>query len=131
MKSVKYLGRTIKIKPELFIPNNNKKFIIDRIKAMSIHLSPFRVTEESNYYMYHKIRLERAERYKKFAELKAKGLPRDEILKIVHPEKYSTGTFEENMTKEAALHQISQPETIDVEPLGQETYSYTYDWMSE
>ena len=35
MKSVKYLGRTIKIKPELFIPNNNKKFIIDRIKAMS------------------------------------------------------------------------------------------------
>ena len=39
------------------------------------------------------MRLERAERYKKFAELKAKGLPKDEILKIVHPEKYGTGTL--------------------------------------
>ena len=131
MKYVKYLGRNIKIKPALFEPNYNKKFIIDRIKSMSTYLSPFRITEESNYYMYHKIRLERAERYKKFTELKAKGLPRDEILKIVHPEKYSTGNFEGNMTKEATLHQTSQPEKIDVEPLGQETYSYTYDWMSE
>jgi len=102
----KYYGNTFQINPKLFDKSYLYDSQIDVIRTLAPYLSPLDIIGKNNYYLYHKIRLDRAAEYVENARV----------------------AKEKKLAEELALNPSFQPEQDDVEPLGQEIAFVTHDW---